>query len=77
MVLASAFTRLFLYTGAYGLTFRRIQALWFLIYLTVVLTLCALRLYNAKFPLLRACALTFILWYVALNLPDLTALYAP
>lgn len=76
VVLASAFTRLFLYIGAYGLTFRRIQALWFLVYLTAVLGLCALRLYRAKVPLPRACALVFIFWYVLLNLPDLTALYA-
>ena len=75
VILASAFTRLSLYIGAYGLTFKRIQAFWFLCYLTCVLVLYAIRLYNKKLPLLRLCALIFILWYVALNVPNLTAWY--
>lgn len=75
VILASAFTRLSLYIGAYGLTFKRIQAFWFLCYLTAVLLLYAIRLYNTKLPLLRLCVLAFVLWYVALNIPNLTAWY--
>ncbi len=75
VILASAFTRLSLYTGAYGLTFKRIQAFWFLCYLSCVLVLFAIRLYSKKLPLLRVCVLAFILWYVALNVPNLTAWY--
>ncbi len=75
VILASAFTRLSLYIGAYGLTFKRIQAFWFLCYLTAVLLLYAIRLYNKKLPLLRLCVLIFVLWYAALNIPNLTAWY--
>ncbi len=76
VVLVSAFTRLSLYIGAYGLTFKRVQAFWFLCYLSAVLLLCGIRLYRGKLPLLRACTLLFILWYAALNMPDLNAWYA-
>ncbi|HWR22109.1 MAG TPA: DUF4153 domain-containing protein [Feifaniaceae bacterium] len=75
VILASAFTRLSLYIGAYGLTFKRIQAFWFLCYLTAVLVLYGIRLYNKRLPLLRLSALIFVLWYAALNIPDLTAWY--
>ena len=76
VVLASAFTRLSLYICAYGLTFKRVQAFWFLCYLSAVLLLCGIRLYRGKLPLLRACTLLFILWYAALNIPNLNAWYA-
>ncbi len=75
VILASAFTRLSLYIGAYGLTFKRIQAFWFLCYLTAVLVLYGIRLYSKKLPLLRVCILAFVLWYIALNIPNLTAWY--
>lgn len=75
VILASAFTRLSLYIGAYGLTFKRIQAFWFLCYLTCVLVLFGIRLYSKKLPLLRLSVLTFVLWYAALNIPNLTAWY--
>ncbi len=75
VILASAFTRLSLYIGAYGLTFKRIQAFWFLCYLSCVLVLYGIRLYNKKLPLLRLCVLIFVLWYAALNIPNLAAWY--
>ncbi len=77
VILASSFTRLLLYIGAYGLTFKRIQAFWFLCYLTAVLLLYAVRMFREKLPLLRISALLFVFWYAVLNVPDLTLLYAP
>ncbi len=77
VILASAFTRLLLYIGAYGLTFKRIQAFWFLCYLTGILLLYAVRMFRQKLPLLRIGVLLFVFWYAALNVPDLTLLYAP
>lgn len=77
VILASAFTRLLLYIGAYGLTFKRIQAFWFLCYLTGILLLYAIRMFRQKLPLLRIGVLLFVFWYAALNVPDLTLLYAP
>ncbi|HOR13866.1 MAG TPA: DUF4173 domain-containing protein, partial [Clostridia bacterium] len=75
IILASAFTRLLLYIGAYGLTFKRIQAFWLLCYVAAVLILCFVRLIKEKLPLLRISTLVFILWYAALNVPDLKAWY--
>ncbi len=75
IILASAFTRLMLYIGAYGLTFKRIQALWLISYVAAVLILCFVRLLKEKLPLLSICTLLFIIWYAALNAPDLTAWY--
>lgn len=75
VILASAFTRLLLYIGAYGLTFKRIQAFWLLCYVAAVLILCFVRLIKEKLPLLRISTLVFILWYAMLNAPDLKAWY--
>lgn len=76
VILASSFTRLFLYIGAYALTFKRIQAFWLLCYISVVIVLCGIRLYKKELPLLRWCMLLLVFWYAALNVPDLNALYA-
>jgi len=76
VILVSAFTRLMLYIGAYGLTFRRVQAFWFLCYLSAVLVLYGVRLYVPRLPLLRASTLLFLLWYAALNIPNLAGWYA-
>lgn len=76
VILASAFTRLGLYIGAYDLTFRRIQAFWLLCYISVVIIACGIRLFRKQLPLLRICALLLVIWYAILNMPDLQALYA-
>ena len=73
VILASAFTRLLLYIGAYGLTFRRVLAFWFLCYLGAVMVFYGARSFTPKFPLLRVSTLLFLLWYVALNLYELAA----
>lgn len=76
VILASAFTRLLLYIGAYDLTFRRIQAFWMLCYISAVIILCCIRLFRKRLPLLRCCMLLFVAWYVVLNIPNLQVLYS-
>lgn len=76
VILISAFTRLFLYIGAYDLTLKRVQAFWMLAYISVVIVLCAIRLYQKKLPLLRCTMLLMAGWYAVLNIVDLNALYA-
>ncbi|MDL2257669.1 DUF4173 domain-containing protein [Eubacteriales bacterium OttesenSCG-928-K08] len=75
VILASAFTRLCMYIGAYNLTFRRVQAFWFLCYLSATIVLCCVRLFKQRLPLLRVCALALVGWYVVLNIVDLNVLY--
>ena len=76
VILVSAFTRLLLYIDAYGLTFKRIQAFWFLCYLSAILLLFVARMFREKLPMLRISVLLLVFWYAALNVPDLTLLYA-
>ncbi len=75
IILASSFTRLGMYIEAYGLTFKRIQAFWMLSYISGVIILAGVRLFRKQLPLLRICVLFLVLWYAALNIPDLTRLY--
>lgn len=75
VILASAFTRLSLYIGAYGLTLKRVLAFWLLCYLSLVLIMGVGRLYHAKVPLLRIAVIGFVAWYTVLNVVDLNALY--
>ncbi|MDR1619872.1 MAG: DUF4173 domain-containing protein [Clostridiales bacterium] len=67
VILASAFTRLGLYIGAYGLTFKRVQAFWMLGYISMIIALCCVRLFKSKLPLLRASAFILLGWYLVLN----------
>ena len=73
LLLASAAARLLLYIGAYGLTMMRILPLWLMVYLAALTLLCGLRLWRERLPLLRIAAATLLYWYVALNLPDWSA----
>ena len=73
LLLASAAARLLLYIGAYGLTMMRILPLWLMVYLAALILLCGLRLWRERLPLLRIAAATLLYWYVALNLPDWSA----
>lgn len=66
VLLASAILRLSLYIGAYGLTIFRILPMWFLIFLSALTLLCAVRLAREKLPVLRIAGLAFAVWYVVL-----------
>lgn len=76
VILVSSFMRLFMYIGAYNLTFKRVQAFWMLCYLTALIGMLAVKIYYKKLPLLRLSAFILLGWYVVLNIVDLNALYA-
>lgn len=70
VILASAFTRLHLYIGTYGLTWLRLTALTLMGYLAVVLLLCAIRLAGARIPLAAITLMLAPAWFVALGYAD-------
>lgn len=76
MLLASAAARLIMYVNAYGLTISRILSFWFMLFLFVLIGLCAAKLYAPKLRLLRLAAGTFAAFYFALSLVNLDAVIA-
>lgn len=73
-VLYSALVRLMMYIGAYAFTISRLLALWFMIYLTFALVLCAIRLVR-RFSAVRFAMLGLIVWYALLNLLPLHLIF--
>lgn len=67
LMLFSGFMRLRLYIDAYGLTWLRLLSAWFIIYLAVVIILCAIRMFKEKLPAIALCALILLGWYTMLG----------
>ena len=67
IMLASGFMRLGLYINTFGMTFLRLISAWFIIYLSLVLILCAVRLIKEKLPLVACCAVLLLFSYSALG----------
>ncbi|MCE5236104.1 MAG: DUF4173 domain-containing protein [Clostridiaceae bacterium] len=76
LVLYSGAARLILYIDAYALTMARILPFWFILFLAVAATFCAVRLYMEKFRLMRAVTAAFIAMYLILNTLNLDAMVA-
>lgn len=70
LLLASAALRLLMYVDAYGLTIMRILPLWLMVFLAFLTVLAAVRLRNARVPLVRIAALVFTYWFLALYVPN-------
>ena len=67
IMLISGAVRLNLYIGAYGMTWLRLLSAWFVIYLAMIIILCAARLYKKDLPVVGISALLLLIWYVALG----------
>jgi hypothetical protein len=68
IMLFSGWTRLDLYISTYGMTWLRLLSAWFIIYLAVVILLCAIKLlYKKQMPIFVISALLLLVWYVALG----------
>jgi hypothetical protein len=67
IMLASGFMRLGLYINEFGMTFLRLISAWFMIYLVLVLILCAVRLIKVKLPLIALCAVLLLFSYNVLG----------
>ena len=67
VMLVSGFVRLKLYIDAYGLTWLRLLSAWFILFLAVVIALCAIRMVREKLPLIGVCAIVLLGWYLALG----------
>ena len=63
VMLASGFMRLGLYINTFGMTFLRLISAWFIIYLALVLILCAARLLTPKLPLVAVSAVLLLVCY--------------
>lgn len=74
MLLVSAIRRLWLYVDAYGLTWLRLISAWFIVFLAVVLVLCAIRMVKEKLPLIAVCAMILLGWYTLLGYANPDAL---
>jgi hypothetical protein len=74
VMLVSGFLRLRLYISAYGMTWLRLLSAWFLLYLGIVLLLCALRTVWEKLPLIAVCAFVLLGWYALLGYSNPDAL---
>ena len=64
MIASSAF-RMFMYIGAYNLTFLRVFVLWFLAVLAVCLAFLIMSLFSKDFPVYRACMVAVTILYIA------------
>jgi hypothetical protein len=67
VMLFSGFVRLELYIGAFGMTWLRLLSAWFIVYLAVVIVVCAIRMWKEKLPAIAVCALFLLGWYVVLG----------
>ena len=67
IMLFSGATRLWLYVDAYGLTWLRLISAWFIVYLAMVLVLCALSLRRLQIPTVAIAAIILLGWYVILG----------
>jgi len=67
VMLASGFVRLGLYIENYGLTWLRLLSFWFMVYMAVVLILCAVRMARERIALIAVCAIVLLAWYAALG----------
>ena len=67
VMLISGFVRLKLYIDTYGLTWLRLLSAWFVIYLSAVIILCAVRMLRRRLPVIAVCAMLLLGWYVALG----------
>lgn len=67
IMLVSGFMRLWLYIDTFGMTFLRLISAWFIIYLALVLILCALRLAVPEVPLVAVCAALLLVCYNVLG----------
>jgi hypothetical protein len=63
IMLTSGFMRLGLYINTFGMTFLRLISAWFMIYLSLVLILCIMRLIKEKLPLIVCCAVLLLFSY--------------
>ena len=70
IMLISGFVRLGLYIDTYGMTWLRLISAWFIIYMSAVIILCAIRIWISKIPLIAVCALILLGWYVVLGYID-------
>lgn len=66
MILSAAY-RMFLYIGAYHLTFLRILVLWFLAVLTFIMTGTIINIYNKRFPLFHYIVAVVTVFYIGLS----------
>ena len=67
IMLISGAVRLNLYISVFGMTWLRLLSAWFIIYLAVVIGLCAARLYKKELPWIVLSGLVLLGWYVALG----------
>jgi len=67
IMLISGAVRLNLYISVFGMTWLRLLSAWFIIYLAVVIGLCAFRLYKKEFPWVVLSGLVLLAWYVVLG----------
>ena len=70
IMLLSGFVRLSLYLQAYQLTWLRLISFWFMIFLSVVLLLCIIRMFRDSFPLFGVCAIILLGWYTMLGMAN-------
>lgn len=76
VVLVSGFTRLGMYISAYGLTWMRLLPLSFMIALSVLVALAAVRIWLPRLRLLRVGAAVLVVWFLLLGFGNPEALIA-
>lgn len=74
LLLASAFSKMWFYMDAYGLTALRLYTSWFMLLCAVVFTAVLVKLYIPKFALTRFSAAAFVTLYLGLNFLNVDAL---
>ena len=67
IMLVSGAVRLNLYIGAFGMTWLRLLSAWFIIYLAMVIALCAAKLFKKDLPVIGISALLLLIWYIVLG----------
>lgn len=67
IMLISGAVRLNLYIGAFGMTWLRLLSAWFIMYLGIVIALCAARMFKKELPVVGLSAMVLLIWYIALG----------
>lgn len=63
----SAFSKMWLYINAYGITIMRVYVAWFLILVCITLLLIGIKTYNSKFKLAKNVFIIFTIMFLGLN----------
>lgn len=74
IMIISSCVRLMFYVDAYGLTWKRVLGIWFIIYLVFVLVFAVIKMFSENFQVGKIATISLIVWFVVLGYLNPTGL---